>query len=173
MNKQIVPVESIRPFFKWNVWSKDIMDSMGFEITRMVFSLTKEKWLTLSLDWTMPNEEYKVKYAKLVGTAYELGGGNDAVVVSLFFSEIEADPEAYRADYNDTERNYNGFGKVCFDAGIEIEENEAKKHEYPTLDYEYAYFVNTKYGVVIYFKPRDFGDTEKVLVKYKKEEKSS
>jgi hypothetical protein len=159
-DKNIIPVELIHPYFEWDVWSKEIMEKMGFKITRFCMSITKEKWLCVSVDWKLEDEKdrgYMVKYPKEGGRGF----GQDDVHVEFFFSDIENDPESYRADYSDIEREYNGFGKVSFDVGIEIHEEE-----WPVLGYDYAYSQNTKYGVCVYFKPYNFGLTDRILVEY-------
>lgn len=169
----VIPVESIHPFFEWDVWSKDIMDAMGFKITRFCMSITKEKWLCVSVDWKLEDEKdrgYMVKYPKEDGYSF---GPCEEIAVEFFFSEIENDPEAPRFDYSDIERQYNGFGKVKFEIGIEIPEEEAAKHKDSILGYNYAYSQNTKYGVCVYFKPSDFGLTDRVLVEFDEDKEES
>lgn len=168
--KNVAPVEYIKPFFEWDSFSDEIMEKMGFKITRLCMSITKEKWLCVSADWKLEDEKdrgYMIKYPVEKGYSF---GGNDEVAVHFFFSEIESDPEAYRADYNDTERKYNGFGKVSFDLGIQIDPDYYEKNNHPQIGYDYAYSQNTKYGVCIYFKPCDFGLTDRILFKYDEDE---
>lgn len=172
-DKNIVPVESIHPFFEWDVWSKDIMDAMGFKITRFCMSITKEKWLCISVDWKLEDEKdrgYMVKYPKENGYSF---GPSDEINVNFFFSDIENDPEADRFEYSDIERRYNGFGKVGFEIGLEISEEDLDKYKWPVLGYDYAYSQNTKYGVCVYFKPSDFGLTDRVLVEFDEDNKES
>lgn len=171
-DKNIVPVELIHPYFEWDVWSKDIMDKMGFKITRFVMSITKEKWLCVSVDWKLEDEKdrgYLVKYPKEGGRGF----GQDDIHVEFFFSDIENDPEADRFGYSDIERKYNGFGKVSFDIGLQIFEEDLDKYKWPVLGYDYAYSQNTKYGVCVYFKPSDFGLTDRILAKWDKNDKET
>lgn len=167
--KNLAPVEHIKPFFEWDSFSDEIMEKMGFKITRLIMSLTKEKWLCVSADWKLEDEQdrgYMVKYPKENGNSSSW----DEQHVEFFFSEIESDPEAYRASYSDTERFYNGFGKVSFELGIQINPDYYEKNNHPQIGYEYAYSQNTKYGVCVYFKPCDFGLTDRILFKYDEDE---
>jgi hypothetical protein len=162
----IVPVEAIHPFFEWDADSKDIMETqMGFVITHFSMRLTKENWLIVSAGWKLNDEKdrgYMIKYPVYNGRGF----GSDDVHANFFFPEIEADEDALRFDYSDIERRYNGFGKVGFTIGIEVEEKDFEKYKWPVLGYDYAYSENTKYGVAVYFSPKDFGQTEKILVEY-------
>lgn len=171
VKRNLTPVEKICPFFEWDGFSDNIMKDMGFKITNLVMSITKEKWICISVDWKLEDEKdrgYMVKYPKFNGSKYSMGGGNDEVSVEFFFSEIESAPEAYRAEYTDIERTYNGFGKVSFEIGIQIDQDYYDQNENndPRIGYEYGYSVNTKYGVMVYFKPNGFGLTDKVLFEY-------
>jgi hypothetical protein len=168
--KIIIPVESIHPFFEWDADSKEIMEKdMGFVITHFSMQITKENWLIVNASWKLNDEKdrgYLIKYPRFNGHSSTYGGGTDEVAVNFFFPEIEADEEALRFDYDEKERRYNGFGKVGFSIGIEVEEEEFKKYKWPVLGYEYAYSQNAKYGVSVYFNPRDFGEIERTLVEY-------
>lgn len=170
----IVPVESIHPFFEWDIDSKDIMEKeMGFVITHFSMQLTKENWLIINASWKLNDEKdrgYLIKYPRFNGHSTTSGGGTDEVSASFFFPEIEADEEALRFGYSDNERRYNGFGKVEFSIGIEVIEEEFKKYEWPVLGYDYAYSQNTKYGVAVYFKPGEFGEIVKTLVEYNEDD---
>lgn len=179
------PITDLYPFFEFDVFSEKIMENYGFVVTN--FKMISENHgdrIIITADWNIPQwsgndipegEDFgpktpsgdfpNVKYCRKNG--YMSSGGHQ-LAIDFFFPDLEA-PEKSTYGYSDTERKYNGFGKISFDIGLAIiPESEVWKSNCPELGYNYSHSLITKYGVVVYFDKKRPGEPkpERVLFHY-------
>lgn len=131
------------PFFE-----EEGLVSRGFELTNFNLDLIEGGWLRICADWDSKKDNtWKFKYPKFDGCWIMLGGQND-IEVRFYFPEF--------GKYNDAEE---GEGKIMipkasFSLGLYIPQDENENRV--KNSYEYKYHQNTKYGVAVYFAPKDF-----------------
>lgn len=179
----IADIKHLRPFFEFDSFSEEIMESYGFEVTNLkMVSENHGDRLIITVDWYIPQwksvpagEDFgpktpsgdfpDVKWCKENG---HMSSGGHELAIHFFFSCLDCEDKEYFG-YSDEARAYNGFGKIGFDVGLQIvKESPAWQSNYPELGYSYSHSCRTKYGVVVYFDKKRPNDPkpEEVLFHY-------
>ncbi len=130
--------------------SENFAKKIGFKITDWALFETKEKWICLQINWTAHDDWLgKVKYVRDGGS----GSRGNCNKFQIFEFHVN-----HRYSFHGVKRTKS----FELEAGISWERNPDK--------YDLSHFINTKYGVLLYFSPRKFGASLKTLDSWRDEE---
>ena len=131
----------LRPYVNFPSFAvaKRIFKKHDFKITSLHADITKENWIRIYVRWRAKKEEYKFKYIKLGGTLH-----------AGYYKEMELDfPIEYK-----WKRTNDYKSNLSISIGLQdTNEND--------LDYSPRFFENLKYGVLVWFSPKNWNDGKK------------
>lgn len=129
----------------------------NFYITEFKLVETSEGWLRLDIEWnsdSFKEENKKIKFIsfKYVSEEGTSSSSNGEERIFFRFSELNI-------------KNKYGCLNTHFDAGIYVD-NETIDENIWFSNYKYKYFENLKYGVSLYFSPKEFGTGAEKILQY-------
>ena len=130
---------NIRPFAEVCSLSKETLENLGFKFTSLHLDKTKEGWLRLYCHWQSGEKmEGRDKYPTLEMTTSE------SYACSQSFS--------FPIEFEDKEFDWKLKTEIIL--GIELE----NQNEF--IDYTPKFHENLKYGVLVWFAPKNWNDGE-------------
>lgn len=117
---------------------------IGFKVTDVTLTKLKGGWLAVTVNWdSNDGEHYKIKYGVNGGASY--GYSDKAIVID--FPQLK-----YR--FRTKTNSFTTTSQI--NIGIQTINGHA-------LNYEPKFFENLKYGVTVYFAPKNWGKINKEI----------
>ena len=129
--------QKVRLTLEQNI-SQRLLDKYGFRVRDIQLQSLKDGWLCVSLNWTSDKDTTLFKYCYSAGTMFT----DDATSQEVNFTYLS-----------------KRF-KASLDIGIQTVDPEED------IQYSVKYFQNTKYGIAVYFAPKNAHQVKETIEQY-------